>query len=222
MKNRYIKILRKYNQDILELLPYNPLLFNLTAKEIKGIYKKGARILEIGAGEGDSALPILKHTDASLDLLDVSDEMLATAKKILSSYKNRVRFICEDGYDYLKKSESYDIIFSSMTVHNFNQEDKKRMFEIIYKNLKKGGSFILMDKIYPMKGRKELLKIQIDRYKRYLPKIAAEAITKHEIEDMSDNYRMDEKPLLKLLNQIGFKTEITQRVERDCILIAKK
>jgi hypothetical protein len=109
-----------------------------------------------------------------------------------------------------------------MTVHNFNQEDKKRMFEIIYKNLKKGGSFILMDKIYPMKGRKELLKIQIDRYKRYLPKIAAEAITKHEIEDMSDNYRMDEKPLLKLLNQIGFKTEITQRVERDCILIAKK
>ncbi len=223
MKNRYGSILTKYNQDILKLVPYNPFLFNVGANEIKRLAKNNARILEIGSGEGDSALPILEQTSVSLDLLDVSKEMIALSKQTLKKYNGRARFICEDAYTYLKRAEPYDIIFSAWTLHNFNQADKEKLVRATFANLKPGGMFMLLDKVYPISGGATLLKKQNDRYARHaIPKVAR-AIIAHEIEDASDTYRMDERPLLKLFNQIGFrKLEIIDRVERDVVLLAQK
>lgn len=223
MKNRYDNLLRKYNKDILDLVPYNPFLFVITAKEIEKIFTKEDLILEIGAGEGNSALPILQHTNVNIDLLDISNEMLEIAKENLKRYVDRIEYICEDANEYLQRSPSYSIIFSGWTVHNFNNEDKNTLLRSIYNNLAPEGHFFLMDKVYPVSGGDELLKKQNERYSRYLPKEVASAIIAHEIEDASDLYRLDEESLLRTLKEIGFSlVTIIDRIERDVVIKAKK
>lgn len=224
MKNRYDNILREYNQEILDLVPYNPYLFRIAAKEINKIYRPKQKVLEIGTGEGDSALPILQNTSIKVDLLDVSKEMVAIAKRNLKEYKSRTNFICEDAYTYLEKNISYNIIFSGWTLHNFPHNDQEKLLEKIYVNLKQNGVFILMDKVYPsLKEVRVMLKKQNDRYLKYLPKKVAKEIIMHEKEDASDMFRIDEKPLLHTLKKIGFKKiDIADRVERDIVLCAQK
>ena len=223
MKNRYDDILRECNQEILSLCPYKPFLFTIGAHEIKRLYKKGNLVLDLGSGEGDSALPILEITDVPLHLLDISSEMVEISKKNLRAYKARTKFICEDAYDYLKDAPAYNIIFEAWTIHNFKQADKVKMIRAIYENLKPGGAFVVLDKVYPPTGKKELLAQQIARYERYMKPRLAKAITAHEIEDASDAYRMDEKPFMKFLKEVGFTSvEIVDRIERDVVLIARK
>lgn len=222
MKNRYIKKLRTNNQDILEVCPHNPFLFFVLSKEIEKIYRKGDSVLEIGTGEGDSVLYVLQNTNINIDLLDASSDFLDIAKKRLKKFNKRLKFIYSDAYDYLKNSKSYNIIFSSMTLHNFNQKDKKVLLEEIYRNLNKGGYFILLDKVYPGENNNKLLEVQIMRYKKYLKPSIAKAISDHEIQDAKDEYRMDESSLLSLLKNIGFSTVLKERLERDCVIFARK
>lgn len=223
MKNRYDALLRKYNQAILELCPYNPNLFIESAKIIDSLYREDMRVLEIGSGEGNSALPILERTSVTLDLLDVSPEMNALAEKKLAKFADRTHFVCADAYDYIKESEPYDIIYSAWTIHNFNQADKGRLFEMIYKGLKPNGVFMLLDKVYPSESHESLLEHQNNRYRNFLVPEAAEAIIEHEYEDYSDEYRMEEPVLLDYLKQIGFsKIDLVDRIERDIVLVATK
>lgn len=223
MKNRYDNLLRKHNQDILALVPYNPILFHLTALEIKKLCKNNVKILEIGCGEGDSALPILRQTSASLDLLDTSPEMIELCKKRLQEYKKRTHYICKDASEYLKEVSSYDIIFSSWTIHNFKQKDKQKIFKDIYNGLQDDGYFVLADKVYPTKNWRKLFDIQKRRYMKYLPSSVAEAITQHELEDASAAYRMEEKTFLQQMKNAGFKKiEIVDRIERDIVVISQK
>lgn len=224
MKNRYNNLLRKYNKDIIDLVPYNPFLFILGAKEISKLYKNDCRVLEIGTGEGDSALPILERTEIKLDLLDVSKEMLDKARVKLKAYRDRTKYICEDAYSYLKNSDAYNIIFAAWTVHNFTDVDKEKLIKSIYSNLASNGYFVLMDKVYPkFDGGVDLLKKQNRRFSRYLPPKVSSAIIQHEVMDSKTPYRLDEGYLMKLLKEAGFKSiNLVDRVERDIILIAKK
>ncbi len=223
MKNRYSSLLQKHNQEIIKLCPYNPTLFRIGAYEIARTHKKGQRVLEVGSGEGDSALPILENTNILLDLLDVSPEMIAVCKKNLKPYAARTKFICDDAYSYLKRATSYDTIFTAWTIHNFKQKDKEKLIRTIFENLKPSGTFVLMDKVYPSTGGKELMERQNKRYTKYAEPEVAKAIIAHEIEDASDEYRMDEKSTSRLLKEVGFKSiEIADRIERDIVLIAQK
>ncbi|HEY1041456.1 MAG TPA: class I SAM-dependent methyltransferase [Candidatus Paceibacterota bacterium] len=223
MKNRYDNLLRENNKAILDLVAYNPILFIMTAKEIEKVYKDGDRVLEIGTGEGDSAFPVFEHTKAHIDLLDISQEMLNIAKEKLSKFTTRAEYICEDANKYLEKASSYNIIFSGWTIHNFNHVDQLTLLRSIYESLTPEGYFFLMDKVYPDTGGEILLKKQNERYSRYLPEDVASAIIAHEIEDATDQYRLQEGVLMRMLGEIGFKeVKIIDRIERDVVIKAKK
>ncbi len=198
-------------------------MFTLNALEIQKIHHPTMRILEVGSGEGDSALPILQTTTAKLDLLDVSEEMIATSKNTLQSYKERVNFICEDALIYLKKADPYDLIYSAWTIHNFPQKDKKVLLQEMYSNLKSGGTLMILDKVYQDNNREDFLQRQNNRYKNYLDKELANAIIEHEIEDATDEYRLDETSFSTLLKSIGFRSvDSIDRIERDCLIRAVK
>jgi ubiquinone/menaquinone biosynthesis C-methylase UbiE len=222
MKNRYDKNLKTYNRQILALNPAMQTLRLIAALEFKKVYRSGKRVLEIGCGEGDSAKDILEQTAASLDLLDTSPKMIKTCKKNLKPFSKRTRYICSDALEHLEKSLPYDIIFSEWTIHNFLQEDKGKIFSAIHNNLKPKGVFILVDKVYPNKGGKELLESQHKRY-LYLPAKGAKEIISHEQQDYSSEYRMDERKTLWALKKAGFKSpKIIDRVGREIVLIAGK
>lgn len=225
MKNRYDKVLLKGNKQIISLSPANETLRLITAFEFKNAYKKGMRVLEIGCGEGDSAKVVLENVSAKMDLLDISSIMINNCKNNLSKYEKQINYICSDSLEYLDICKPYDIIFSSWTIHNFPQKDKKILMEAIYKKLNKGGVFILMDKIYLNKSEKEdkdLLNLQLKRH-HYLEPVLANEIIAHEKKDYSKDYKMNEKDFIKDLKKIGFKKiSVADRVERDIVLVASR
>lgn len=222
MKNRYKNLLQKYNSKSVELCGAYPYLFYVCAYELSKRYNKKHRVLEIGCGEGHSAEHLLRRTDLSLDLLDVSSKMLASCKKRLRAFRGRTNYIRADALRYLTKAPLHDVVFSAWTVHNFPQADKIRLLEAIYANLNTGGMLMLMDKIYPRTGLKRLLEMQNIRY-RYLPETARKAMVAHENRDATDRYRIDEKPFMSALKKIGFKkVRIHDRVEREAVLTAEK
>ncbi len=110
MKNRYDDKLRLNNDAIISLSPANEVFRLIVALECKKYYTKGMRVLEIGCGEGHSALAILEHTGATMDLLDISQAMIEKSKKNLSAYINNLHFICSDALSYMETCEPYDII----------------------------------------------------------------------------------------------------------------
>ena len=211
MQNRYDDILRINNEAIIKLSPANDILRYITALEFKRHYKAGMRVLELGCGEGDSARDILKLTDAPIDMLDISAEMIEQCKTNLVTYIKNLNFICSDASTYLRRCDPYEIIASSWTLHNLKQSDKKEVLQGVYGKLSENGVFILMDKVYPATGGRELFDLQMKRY-RYLDPDVAKEIVAHE-----------EMPFLSVLKQIGFKNvQIIDRVERDIVLLAYK
>lgn len=223
MKNRYDDKLRINNDAIISLSPANEVFRLITALEFKKYYTKGKRVLEIGCGEGHSARTILKYTNAVMDLLDLSPLMIEESKKNLSAYEKNLTFICSDVLSYMETCAPYDIITSSWTIHNLKWPEKKAVLERVYEKLLPDGCMILMDKIYPQNGSKELLDLQLRRYTKYLEADVAKEITDHELQDITDEYRIDEVAFVSLLKEIGFKNiEISDRVERDVVLVARK
>ena len=222
MENRYEDDLRKNNQAILKLSPANETLRFVVAQEFNKIYTSGKRTLEIGCGEGDSAKHILENSNAPLDLLDISSEMIKESKINLEQYSDRVNYICEDALSYLEKTSPYDIIYSEWTIHNFPWDDKQKLLSAVYRNLPVGGWFIFMDKVYPDTGAEELLNLQLNRYK-HLPEQAGKEIIDHEKQDYLDEFRMNEAQFLNALKEAGFNSPIIiDRVERDLVIIAQK
>ena len=229
LQNRYDETLRKYNQNIINLGPANQTMRIELALEIKKLLTQNpdTKVLEIGVGEGDSTKDILQHNPGiQIDCLDISPEMIASAKKILGAQSQNINFIQDDAYEFLdkRKNDQYGIITSSWTIHNFPWEEKEKLFAKIFDSLTPDGTMLLMDKIYTDNNiaNNYLLRIQNARYK-YLPNIAQEAILNHELQDFGYDYKMKEPQVKNFLYKTGFRTvEFLDRIERDVLLLAKK
>jgi len=82
-----------------------------------------------------------------------------------------------------------------------------------------------MDKIYPgdKSENESYFVLQNKRYANCLSEDLAKDMILHEYQDFSDNHRMDEAELIKVLKEIGFsKIRIVDRVEREAVLVAEK
>ncbi|MFA6018355.1 MAG: class I SAM-dependent methyltransferase [Patescibacteria group bacterium] len=222
MKNRYTGNLRDNDRTIHELAPAALTSRIIAAYEVKKVIHEGSRVLDLGCGGGNSAKPVLEMTDIDMDLLDVSQEMIDEAREYLSEFSDRTNYICQDALEYLRSSEPYDVILSEWTIHNFSWSEKRELFEAIYGALHDGGTFILMDKVYPENGGEEMLEKQLKRY-TYLDPEVARGITEHERQDYLPEHRMDEPALIDVLREVGFKNiTLADRVERDVVLVASK
>jgi tRNA (cmo5U34)-methyltransferase len=227
-ENRYHKLLRDGNQEILKLHPSNQVLRVELSFEIKKIIGNNwdVNILEFGIGEGDLTKYVLSNNPKiTIDCLDISKEMLEVAKNNLTGFIDRTKFICGDVLDYLTKTtQKYDIIISAWTIHNFTWKEKKKVLEAIFDSLPENGKFLIMEKIFPddEAERTRQFEYHIKRYD-YLEPNLRRAIVEHEKQDLGEDFRMDESSTIKTLNEIGFKkVRIIDRVERDVLLIAEK
>jgi tRNA (cmo5U34)-methyltransferase len=101
-------------------------------------------ILDIGAGTGlMSALVLEKFPGATLTLLDISENMLAVARKRFSHREN-IRYVVSD-YSSSPLGGPYDLVFSALSIHHLSRDDKRQLFHEIFTALKPGGMFINAD-----------------------------------------------------------------------------
>jgi len=152
MQNRYDEKLREGNQAIIDLSPANVTLRIVSALEVKkALAGRHSKVLEIGIGEGDLTKFIFKYNpEMVLDAVDISEDMVGSAKKNLVGHENEINYFCSDALEFLKsRKDGYDVVVSSWVVHNFKQQDRKALFKEIFAKLNDGGKIIVMDKIYP-------------------------------------------------------------------------
>ena len=226
MRNRYDGVLEKHNQAICHVGGQpNRALAHVAALALVAKLPTGSLMLDIGCGEGDSALPFLLRTRVRMVLLDASPRMLVKMRDALKAYSHRIQPICDDALHHLDGSKGkYRVIHGSHVFHNFTAAEREVLFAAVHAALVPDGVFILDDVIPETDDAVDsvLLKRQLKRY-QLLPKDVAGAIIEHVSEDAKAPYRMNEHDLVPALLRAGFvEGAVVDRIEREGLGFAKK
>jgi tRNA (cmo5U34)-methyltransferase len=103
-------------------------------------------VLDIGAGTGLlSALILRKYPDASLTLVDLSEQMLGIARERFANRRD-MRYITGD-YSSVDFPGPYDLICSALSIHHLEQAAKQRLYHKIFEALHAGGIFVNADQV---------------------------------------------------------------------------
>ncbi len=107
-----------------------------------------ARILDLGAGTGETARRILeKHPEARVVLVDASAEMLEAARLALPA--DRIEQIVVRQLEDPLPDGPFDLVVSALAVHHLDSSGKQLLFRRIAEALKPGGRFVLADVVVP-------------------------------------------------------------------------
>lgn len=107
------------------------------------LFKVKGSVLEVGGGDAIWTMEYIANAER-LTFLDISEEMIARAKKRLSDFSDKISFV---NVDFLKsdfQENSFDNIVSIRNLEYFT--DKKLFVSKVGKLLKSGGSFVLVTK----------------------------------------------------------------------------
>lgn len=99
----------------------------------------GLRVLDMGCGTGEMCSWLLENGAASVTGIDVSERMLATAKK---SSQNRITYINVSAEDAAFEPGSFDLVVSTYLLNYI--EHIPPVFEKIHAWLKPGGAYVFL------------------------------------------------------------------------------
>lgn len=166
------------------------------------------RVLDIGCGAGNNSLKLLQSANASfqIDLLDLSQPMLARARERLEQHDPRkINTIHGDFREVELQDEHYDVVLAAAVLHHLRDDaDWESAFAKLFRITKPGGSVWITDLvIHETNGVQELL---WQRYGEYLKELGGEDYRDRVFRyiDQEDSPR----PVtyqLELLRQVGFR-----------------
>ena len=139
-------------------------------KVVKSVKKENPKtILDIATGTGDLAIAMAKSTDAKITGFDLSAGMLEVGRKKIKeqNLENRIEMIQGDAEKMPFEDNSFDVITVAFGVRNF--ENLKKGLDDIYRVLKPGGKFIILEFSQPEAVPMKQLYTFYSRY--VLPKI---------------------------------------------------
>src|SRR5690606_17444510 len=139
-------------------------------KVVKSVKKENPKtLLDIATGTGDLAIAMAKETDAKITGFDLSAGMLEVGKRKIAeeNLQDRIEMIQGDAEKMPFADDSFDVITVVFGVRNF--ENLKNGLDDIYRVLKPGGKFIILEFSQPEAVPMKLLYTFYSRY--ILPKI---------------------------------------------------
>lgn len=115
---------------------------NKTLTEIEPLLDKNADILEVGCGEGQNVLYLVKNGFRSIDAFDISDAGIAKLKRLSELNGVYINALVRDlgKYSFDKK---YDLIMSFATLCFVEKDVWKRFIREAKKNTKTDGIHIM-------------------------------------------------------------------------------
>ena len=109
---------------------------------------EAARILDLGAGTGETARRVLeKHPGARVVLVDASAKMLAAAREALAA--DRIEQIVVRRLEEPLPDGPFDLIVSALAIHHLESAGKRLLFRRIGELLADGGRFVMADVFAP-------------------------------------------------------------------------
>lgn len=130
------------NDSILKALEIN---------ELKKYLKDDIKVLEIGCGNGITAIELAKSFSLDILSVDYSPKMIKNAKNIFSNhpsfdFKGNIKFQVLDIRDLSKIKEKYDMIISERVLINLDSYDEQiKTINTIETILKPKGKFIMCE-----------------------------------------------------------------------------
>ena len=104
------------------------------------------KILDLGCGTGRNILLMNKYAceNSLLVGLDISEDMEQQFNENCKPYPN-IKFINKRIDQIFEPDQEYDKVFISFVIHGFPHEIRKNVIQNAYNNLKKGGTFNILD-----------------------------------------------------------------------------
>ena len=107
------------------------------------------RVLELGAGTGETALRVrAAHPEARWVGIDSSDAMLARARERLPDAELRLQRLEDE-----LPAGPFDLVVSALAVHHLDAAGKRDLFSRVAQVLRAGGCFVLGDVVVPASGQ---------------------------------------------------------------------
>lgn len=186
--------------------------FYTSALDIIGDWRSGRalapmEVLDLGAGTGlFSAMVMGRLPQARFHLIDVSDAMLAEARRRFAAAAN-VSFEVRD-YTEGSLGGPWDLVISALSIHHLEDRAKRSVLKQIFTALRPGGLFVNADQVQGPTPAAEA------RYRRlWHEQVLASGVDRREYERAVERMRYDRSaPLdvhLRWMRSSGF-------VEVDC------
>ena len=117
--------------------------------------KPGARVLEVGCGTGHAACDIARKYKCHVTAVDISKEMVATAKQVIRSQKLESSVTCEvaDILNLPYEEGSFDVVLAQAVLMFV---DEKKALEQVRRVLKDGAEFAALEFCWKKKPDNEL------------------------------------------------------------------
>ncbi len=144
--NRRAATYSDVNKEELEGIQHNKwsaFLDDEIQKVYSGVKKKEEiKILDVGAGPGFISI-VFSELGYSVTAADLSEDMLAEAKKNAGSRAEKICFRKEDATDLSFEDESFDVVFSRNLT--WNLPDPQKAYSEWLRVLKKNGCLLVFD-----------------------------------------------------------------------------
>ncbi len=119
------------------------------------------RILELGTGTGETARRVLlRYPEARLTGIDVSEEMLAAARRALPP-ESVDQLLVQEMQDPLPEGP-FDLVISALTIHHLDASGKADLFQRLARVVRRGGRFVMADVIVPTDPKDALTPLSPD------------------------------------------------------------
>ena len=155
MNQRYSRSDSKVEVKGFEARHYDPLMNLITAGTYPFFIRRVVRdmaiqpedaILDLGSGSGRNACLMSRYLSGKGRIvgLDIGPEMLEQARRRCQHLPN-VTMEKQRIEEPLPYSEAFDKVFISFVLHGFIQEDRLRIVDNVYRALRPGGQFLILD-----------------------------------------------------------------------------
>jgi ubiquinone/menaquinone biosynthesis C-methylase UbiE len=145
----------KVEVEGFEARHYDPLMNLITAGTYPFFIRRVVRdmaiqsedaILDLGSGSGRKACLMARYLSGGGRIvgLDIGVEMLAQARR-RCRYLPNVTMEKQRIEETLHYREEFDKVFISFVLHGFVQEDRLRIVDNVYRALRPGGQFLVLD-----------------------------------------------------------------------------
>ncbi len=236
-RDMFAGVIGRQYELLNKICPLATEMSRLVGEQVKyyaGTKQHGLNVLELGGGTGITTLSILLADD-DLSVLTVDNEpaMQQQAKESLLKWSTagRLQFSATDALTALQglETDSFDLMASAYTLHNFEHSYRKQVYQQIYRVLKPGGQFINGDRyaLDDISAHTHQTQLEIADYFRVLKELNKLDVLEHWIihlfNDESENHIMRESLAIAQLEQAGFSNiKLTDRQQVNALLIADK